>query len=81
MLNAKVEFENKLKLLRTSYDNEVKQVTEVEAKLSKAKEEAEALRSETSIAEAKLHSISTEVHEKQLAVEELQKRILLLKKN
>lgn len=79
LLNAKVEFENKLKLLRTSYDNEVKQVTEVEAKLSKAKEEAEALRSETSIAEAKLHSISTEVHEKQLAVEELQKENITAK--
>ena len=43
-----------MKQLRASYDNEVKQVEQVEANLATAKEETEALRSEASIAEAKL---------------------------
>lgn len=73
ILAVKGEIDNKLKLLRTSYANEVKQVEQVEATLSAAKEETEALRSEASIAEAKLNHVSGEFHEKQLAVEEHQK--------
>ncbi|CAK9436911.1 uncharacterized protein LODBEIA_P14320 [Lodderomyces beijingensis] len=73
LLNAKAEFESKLKTLRSSYDNEVAQVKQVEASLATAREESEALRSEASIAEAKVNRTSSELHEKQMAVEELQK--------
>lgn len=73
ILNLKEDIDAKLKLLRTSYANEVKQVEQVESTLSTAKEETEALRSEASIAEAKLNHLSGELHEKQLAVEEHQK--------
>ncbi|KAI5954534.1 hypothetical protein KGF54_002309 [Candida jiufengensis] len=79
LLNAKSEFESKLKLLRTSYENEVKQVKQVEESLATAKEETEALRSEASISEAKLNSLSNELHNKQIAVEELQKENNTLK--
>lgn len=73
ILAIKQEIEAKLKQLRTSYANEVAQVEQVEANLASAKEESEALRSEASITEAKLNLISTELNEKQMAVEELQK--------
>lgn len=73
ILKLKEEIDAKLKLLRTSYANEVKQVEQVESTLATAKEETEALRSEASIAEAKLNHLSGELHEKQLAVEEHQK--------
>lgn len=73
ILNLKEEIDSKLKLLRTSYANEVKQVEQVESTLATAKDEMEALRSEASIAEAKLNHLSGELHEKQLAVEEHQK--------
>lgn len=73
ILKLKEDIDAKLKLLRTSYANEVKQVEQVETTLGTAKEEAEALRSEASIAEAKLNHLSGELHEKQLAVEEHQK--------
>lgn len=73
ILAVKQEIDNKLKTLRASYANEVKQVEQVEATLRTAREETEALRSEASIAEAKLNNVSGELHEKQVAVEELQK--------
>lgn len=73
ILSVKEEINSKLKLLRTSYASEVKQVEKVELDLQNAKEELEALRSEASIAEAKLNSVSNEFNEKQLAVEEIQK--------
>lgn len=73
ILAVKENIENKLKGLRTSYANEVKQVEQVEATLATAKEETEALRSEASISEAKLNNVSGELNEKQIAVEELQK--------
>lgn len=73
ILKLKEDIDAKLKLLRTSYANEVKQVEQVETTLGTAKEEAEALRSEASIAEAKLNHLSGELHEKQLLVEEHQK--------
>lgn len=73
ILAIKEDIEIKLKLLRTSYANEVKQVEQVEATLATAKEETEALRSEASISEAKLNHVSSELNEKQVAVEELQK--------
>ena len=68
-----------MKQLRASYDNEVKQVEQVEANLATAKEETEALRSEASIAEAKVNSLSGELHEKQVAMESLQKENSTLK--
>lgn len=73
ILAIKLEIDNKLKTLRASYANEVKQVEQVEATLQNAREETEALRSEASISEAKLNNVSGELHEKQVAVEELQK--------
>lgn len=73
IMTVKEEIDNKLKLLRASYSNEVKQVEQVEKTLTNAKEETEALRSEASISEAKLNSLSGELHEKQVAVEELEK--------
>ncbi|OBA20151.1 hypothetical protein METBIDRAFT_13159 [Metschnikowia bicuspidata var. bicuspidata NRRL YB-4993] len=73
ILAVKEEINGKLKLLRTSYASEVKQVEQVEMTLNNAKEELEALRSEASIAEARFNSIATDRHEKQLAVEENQK--------
>lgn len=73
ILKLKEDIDAKLKLLRTSYANEVKQVEQVETTLGTAKEETEALRSEASIAEAKLNHLSGELHEKQLMVEEHQK--------
>lgn len=73
ILAIKQEIDNKLKTLRASYANEVKQVEQVEATLLNAREETEALRSEASISEAKLNNVSGELHEKQVAVEELQK--------
>ncbi|KAG7663033.1 uncharacterized protein J8A68_003460 [[Candida] subhashii] len=73
ILSVKVEIDNKLKQFRVSYENEVKQVEQVEASLAAAKEGTEALRSEASIAEAKLNSLTTEFNEKQLQLEELQK--------
>lgn len=73
ILAVKLEIDNKLKTLRASYANEVKQVEQVEATLQTAREETEALRSEASISEAKLNNVSGELHEKQVAVEELQK--------
>lgn len=73
ILAVKEEIDSKLKQLRASYANEVKQVEQVEATLATAKEETEALRSEASIAEAKLNHLSGELHEKQLTVEEHQK--------
>lgn len=73
ILAVKEEIENRLKVLRTSYANEVKQVEQVEATLATAREETEALRSEASINEAKLNNVSGELNEKQVAVEELQK--------
>lgn len=79
ILATKVEIESKLKQLRTSYQNEVKQVDLVESNLASAKEETEALRSEASISEAKFNSLSTELHEKQVAQEELQKQNNTLK--
>ncbi|KAK6197580.1 uncharacterized protein RJT21DRAFT_123410 [Scheffersomyces amazonensis] len=74
ILNTKVEIENKLKQLRSSYDNEVLQVNQVEKNLSNAKEETEALRSQASISEAKFNALSSDLNTKQLAVEELQKQ-------
>lgn len=73
ILSIKKDIESKLRLLRTSYDNEVKQHQEVEASLSKAKEESEALRSESSIAEAKFNHLSGELNEKQVAIDQLQR--------
>lgn len=73
ILQTKADIENKLKLLKTSYDNEVKQVEQVDATLQSAKEETEALRSEASISEAKLNHLSSQLHEKQVSVEDLQK--------
>lgn len=73
IMSVKEEIDNKLKLLRASYANEVKQVEQVEKTLTNAKEETEALRSEASISEAKLNNVSSELHEKQVAVEELEK--------
>lgn len=75
----KTEVENKLKQLRTSYQNEVKQVDQVDATLALAKEETEALRSEASISEAKLNTLSSQLHEKQVTVEDLQKSNSTLK--
>ncbi|KAL6451064.1 hypothetical protein SBY92_001315 [Candida maltosa Xu316] len=72
ILKVKTDIEAKLKQLRASYDNEVKQVELVESNLATAKEETEALRSETSIAEAKVNSLSSQLHEKQVAMENLQ---------
>lgn len=73
ILQTKADIENKLKLLKTSYDNEVKQVEQVDATLQSAKEETEALRSEASISEAKLNHLSGQLHEQQVSVEDLQK--------
>lgn len=73
ILAVKEDIENKLKNLRASYANEVKQVEQVEATLTTAREETEALRSEASITEARLNNVSGELNEKQVAVEELQK--------
>lgn len=73
ILATKKEIEAKLRQLRTSYENEVKQVEQVDADLAAAKEETEALRSQLSISEAKLNHVSAQLHEKQQAVEELQK--------
>ena len=74
ILSTKKEIEGKLKQLRSSYDNEVKQVDQVEANLVTAREETEALRSESSISEAKFNHLSTELNGKQIAMEELQKQ-------
>lgn len=79
ILSVKAEIENKLKQLRTSYENEVKQVDQVEGNLATAREETEALRSEASISEAKFNALSTELNEKQVAMEELQKQNSALK--
>lgn len=79
ILTSKKEIEAKLKQLRSSYQNEVKQKEEVEANLASAKEETEALRSEASISEAKFNHISSELNEKQMAMEELQKQNSVLK--
>ncbi|RKP30002.1 hypothetical protein METBISCDRAFT_17328 [Metschnikowia bicuspidata] len=73
ILKLKEDIDAKLKLLRTSYANEVKQVEQVESMLATAKEETEALRSEASIAEAKLNHLFGELNEKQLSVEKHQK--------
>lgn len=73
ILSSKKEIEAKLRILKSSYDNEVKQYQEVEANLAKAKEETEALRSESSIAEAKSNHLSSELNEKQVMMENLQK--------
>lgn len=70
---VKDEINARLKMLRTSYASEVKQVEQIEKTLVNAKEETEALRSEASIAEAKFNNITNEVHNKQLEVEEHQK--------
>ncbi|KAK7678856.1 hypothetical protein QCA50_018158 [Cerrena zonata] len=79
ILNTKAEFENKLKQLRTSFDNEVKQVDQVDATLASAQEETEALRSEASISEAKLNHLSSQLNEKQVTCEDLQKNNASLK--
>lgn len=79
ILAVKEDIEAKLRQLRASYTNEVKQVEQVEANLASAQEENEALRSEASISEAKLNQISGELNEKQVAVEELQKTNSALK--
>ena len=68
-----------MKQLRASYDNEVKQVEQVEANLATAKEETEALRSEASIAEAKVNSLSGELHENKSLWKVCRKKIVLLK--
>lgn len=73
ILSVKKDIESKLRILKSSYDNEVKQYQEVEQNLAKAKEESEALRSESSIAEAKLNHLSSDLNEKQVAMENLQK--------
>lgn len=73
ILSIKKEIEAKLRILKSSYDNEVKQYQEVESSLGKAKEETEALRSESSIAEAKSNHLSSELNEKQVLMENLQK--------
>lgn len=73
ILSVKEEIDLRLRLLRALYANEVKQVEQVETTLAGAKEETEALRLEALIAEAKLNHVSGELHEKQVAVEELQK--------
>lgn len=73
ILSTKKEIENKLKQLRSSYQNEVKLFDEVEANLAKAKEETEALRSESSISEAKYNHLSSVISEKQLGIDNLQK--------
>lgn len=74
ILATKTEIEAKLKQLRLAYDNEVKQVDQVEKNLVTAKEETEALRSEASISEAKFNQLTTELNEKQLLMEDLQKQ-------
>lgn len=79
ILSIKKDIEIKLKQLRSSYENEVKQVDQVEANLASAKEETEALRSEASISEAKFNSLSTELNTKQVAMEDLQKQNFQLK--
>lgn len=79
ILSIKKDIEVKLKQLRSSYENEVKQVDQVEANLASAKEETEALRSEASISEAKFNSLSTELNTKQVAMEDLQKQNFQLK--
>lgn len=73
ILKLKSEIDGKLTSLRASYTNETKQLEQVEANLTTAREDAEALRSEASITEAKLNNLSAQLHEKQVAVEELQK--------
>jgi epidermal growth factor receptor substrate 15 len=74
ILATKKDIEAKLGTLRLSYQNEVKSVEQVEANLGTAKEETEALRSEASISEAKLNALSSQLHEKQLFMEDLQKQ-------
>lgn len=79
ILTLKKDIEGKLKSLRSSYDNEVKQVEQVEKNLITAKEETEALRSESSISEAKFNHLSTELNTKQISMEDLQKENSALK--
>lgn len=74
ILATKSDIEAKLKQLRLAYENEVKQVDQVEKNLVTAKEETEALRSEASISEAKFNNLTTELNEKQLLMEDLQKQ-------
>lgn len=79
ILATKREIDGKLKQLRSLYENEVKQVDQVEQNLVVAREETEALRSEASISEAKFNHLSTELNEKQVAMEDLQKQNSTLK--
>ncbi|CUM62573.1 uncharacterized protein PRCAT00000125001 [Priceomyces carsonii] len=79
ILSVKKEIDAKLKQLRLSYQNEVKQAEQVEVNLASAKEETEALRSEASISEAKFHALTSELNEKQIALEDLQKENSSLK--
>ena len=55
----------------------MKQVEQVEANLATAKEETEALRSEASIAEAKVNSLSGELHENKSLWKVCRKKIVL----
>lgn len=79
ILALKGEIETKLKSLKVSYDQEVSQLELVEQNLVQAKEEAEALRSEASIAEAKQNSLSAQLNEQQLQLEEMEKQNSTLK--
>ncbi|CAR65527.1 DEHA2C03014p [Debaryomyces hansenii CBS767] len=79
ILSTKQDIGNKLKTLRSSYESEVQQFNQVEANLATAKEETEALRSETSISEAKFNSLTSDLNERQVTMENLQKENASLK--
>lgn len=79
VMAVKTEIEAKLKLLRESYDHELELAAQIDNTLQASVEQIEALRSEASIAEAKLNALQALVREKQDALTSLEQQSLDLK--
>ncbi|ODV95008.1 hypothetical protein PACTADRAFT_50839 [Pachysolen tannophilus NRRL Y-2460] len=79
ILALKNDIESKLTKLRALYDQEVKQVQEVETVLIKSKNETEELRKEASLVEANYHATQAKLQNLQMQFEESQKENQSLK--
>lgn len=78
-LKNRQDIETKLKTLRSSYESDAERHRIVEKDLAAAKEEYNALKSESSIAEAKVNYLLRQLNESQVAFEQMQKENSLLK--
>lgn len=78
-LKNRQDIETKLKTLRSSYESDAERHRIVEKDLAAAKEEYNALKSESSIAEAKVNYLLRQLNESQVAFEQMQKENSALK--